>query len=154
MTDQEFQLFRDAALAIGLNPDFLPAFDAPAAASMDGAPVEGETNVTDAEYAAIQSVLPADCGSERRDTISAALWIVKTGRPWTLLPERLGGWDAQRRRFSRWSHQGEWSRIAGAIEMADVSERRKQLYRAVAEKAARQVEMLPEYRKRVCGRRF
>jgi transposase len=113
-------------------------------------------DVSDVEWAALTlaNVLPPDCGSDRRATISSAIWVVATGKPWTLLPQRFGSWDAQRRRFSRWAHGGHWTRIADAIEAADVPHERKRLYRRVAAKARRQTEMLPEHRLRVTGYRY
>src|SRR5437016_488390 len=105
-----------AASALGIDPDTLPPLDAPAAACRDRPNDDRDTDMTPDEWTAMAEVLPADCGSERRSTISAALWIVATGKPWTLLPLRLGGWNAQRRRFARWCHAGHWARIAQAIE--------------------------------------
>ena len=143
-----------AASALGIEPDTLPPPNAPAVASRDRSNDESGTDVTHEEWAAMAEVLPADCGSERRSTISAALWIVATGKPWTLLPLRLGGWNAQRRRFARWSHAGHWARLAEAVDAApNVAADRKQLYDRIAQKAARQKALLPEFRARVTGYR-
>jgi hypothetical protein len=137
----------DILAELGSWQDDAPAIQAPKKSARDP-----EIDVTETEMNAMATVLPANWGRERRDTISAALWLVFTRRPWTLLPARLGSWDAQRRRFSRWAHAGHWSRIAEAIEACpDVPDARKALYRSVADKAARQKALLPEYRRRVCG---
>jgi transposase len=150
-TKLDWQAIKEAGLALGIEPSIWPIDDLQITAAPDRPTGEPEVDVTDAEWAAIKHVLPADCGSERRVTISVGLFIVATGRPWTTLPARYGSWNAQRRRFSRWSHSGHWSKIADAIEAADVPDDRKRLYRRIANKAERQKAMLPEYRARVTG---
>jgi len=150
-SERTWDAFKNAAAAVGFDASILPTLDdAPAVEKPDKCD-EPNIDVTDAEWTAMADVLPPDCGSDRRTSISAALWLVSTGRPWTVLPTRFGSWNAQRRRYARWAHSGHWMRMAEAIAAADVPDRRKQLYRSVADKAERQKRMLPEYRARVTG---
>ena len=146
--------FEAACLALGVDPHTLPFTDAMTPEHPRSRTAEAETahDMTDAEWTPIQSVIPADWGSDRRVAINAALFVVATGKPWTVLPERFGSWDAQRRRFSRWAHAGHWGRIADAVEAStEIADARKLLFRKVANKAKRQCELLPEYRARVTG---
>jgi putative transposase len=146
-----WETIKSAASELGIDVSILPPLDDAPAVERPDKWDDPNIDVTDAEWVAMSHVLPADCGSDRRASISAALWLVSTGRPWTTLPQRLGSWGAQRRRFARWAHSGAWSRLADAIAAADVPDVRKQLYRRVASKAERQRRMLPEHRFRVTG---
>jgi len=142
---------KTAAAGLGIDTSILPPIeDAPVVERPDRVDEPG-IDVTDEEWLAMTDVLPADCGSDRRTSISAALWLVSTGKPWTVLPARFGSWNAQRRRYARWAHSGHWTRIADAIAAADLPDGRKRLYRSAADKAERQKRMLPEYRARVTG---
>ena len=146
-----FDKLRIAALALGISVDTLPPEDFQVSEPVT-APCENlETDLTDEELVLIESVLPAVCGGSQRDAISSLLWLVSTGRPWTMLPERFGSWDSQRHRFARWAHKGVWVKIASVIDGVDLPEARKRLFKSVALKAERQKEMLPQHRKRVCG---
>ena len=145
----DWAAIKEAGVALGINPSTWPIDSTPVVTTIAR---DADVEMTDAEWAAIQHVLPADWGADRRLVINSALWIVSTGRPWTLLPESLGKWDSQRRRFARWAFAGHWSKISEAIQAApDVTTDRKRLFQRIADKAARQVALLPEHRARVTG---
>ena len=150
MTDITFE---SACLELGIDPAMLPISGAAARLEHPSARIaEAEIvhDMTDSEWAAIEDAVPV--GSDRRVAINAALFVVATGKPWTLLPERLGKWDAARRKYSRWAHAGHWTKIADAVEASsEVPDSRKRLYRKIALKAERQCELLPEHRARVTG---
>ena len=146
--------FQAACLELGIDAEMLPlsAATRPELPSAPPAAAEVVHDATEPEWEAMQCILPADWGGDRRVVIDAALFVVATGKPWTVLPERYNSWDTQRRRFSRWAHAGHWTKIADAVEASpDVSDARKRLYRKIAMKAERQCELLPEHRARVTG---
>src|SRR5258705_10227861 len=120
----DWEAIKEAGSRLGIDPTTWPPMDHAAIMSGPDRPDhETEVDVRDEEWAAIQHVLPADCGGDRRVAISVALFIVSTGRPWTTLPARFGSsWNAHRRRFGRWCHAGHWARIAEAIEAAEIPE--------------------------------
>src|SRR5436190_20255569 len=70
----DWQAIKAAGAALGIDPSTWPPMDdAPITASPDR-PAPEPDDVRDSEWAAIQHVLPADCGSDRRATISVALF--------------------------------------------------------------------------------
>ena len=54
-------------------------------------------------------------GHDNRMFVEGALWIVRTGSPWSDLPQIFGGWNSVFRRFSRWSAKGVWERMFAAL---------------------------------------
>jgi transposase len=72
--------------------------------------------VTDGHWALIRDLLPTRGHlGQQRLFVDAVFWIAKTGAPWRDLPGRFGDWNANFRRFSRWSKSGVWARIAMAL---------------------------------------
>ena len=73
--------------------------------------------ISDADWDRIKGLLPGQPGQhggvarDNRRFINAVLWIARTGAPWRDLPERLGNWNSQWRRFDRWSAMGRLARI-------------------------------------------
>jgi len=47
--------------------------------------------------------------------MEAALWLVRTSRPWRDLPERFGNWSTIFRRFRDWSEADVFKRIFDAL---------------------------------------
>jgi transposase len=71
----------------------------------------------------IEPLLPGKSGDpgrtakDNRVFVNAVLFVLKTGIPWSDLPERYGNPKSAWRRFDRWSANGVWERIF--IELAD-----------------------------------
>ena len=81
--------------------------------------------ITDADWTRIEGLLPGRPGQpgwlaeDNRLFIDAVLWIARTGAPWRDLPDRLGDWNSQWRRFDRWAAKGRWEALAGVFRDPD-----------------------------------
>src|SRR4051812_1270390 len=64
--------------------------------------------------------LPGATAGDNRLFVDAVLWIGKAGAPWRDLPERLGNWNSNFRRFDRWSHKGVWQKVFEALQDPDL----------------------------------
>jgi transposase len=82
--------------------------------------------ISDEDWARIEGLLPGRPGLRGRTArdnrlfIDAVLWIGKTGAPWRDLPERLGNWNSNFRRFDRWSRRGVWQAVFEALQDPDL----------------------------------
>lgn len=82
--------------------------------------------ISDADWDRIKGLLPGQPGQhggvarDNRRFINAVLWIARTGAPWRDLPERLGNWNSQWRRFDRWSAKGRLARITEVLRDPDL----------------------------------
>lgn len=82
--------------------------------------------ISDSDWDRIKDLLPGRPGQhgrvavDNRRFINAVLWIARTGAPWRDLPERLGKWNTQWRRFDRWSAKGRFGRIADVFRDPDL----------------------------------
>jgi transposase len=82
--------------------------------------------ISDADWDRIKHLLPGQPGqhggiaNDNRQFINAVLWIARTGSPWRDLPERLGNWNSQWRRFDRWAKQGRFAAIAEVLRDPDL----------------------------------
>lgn len=82
--------------------------------------------VSDADWDRIRALLPGQPGQhggvaeDNRRFINAVLWIARTGAAWADLPERLGNWNSQWRRFDRWAKKGRWDPILAALRDPDL----------------------------------
>src|SRR3712207_6363905 len=85
-------------------------------------------DLTDAQYARLQPLLPpprpakgSKGGRPRNDDrtmINGILWILRTGAPWSDLPERYGPPSSVSTRFYRWKQAGLWDAILAAVQAA------------------------------------
>lgn len=80
------------------------------------------TILTDAQWASLRPLLPAESGrrgrpysQSHRTTVEAILWIARTGAPWRDLPARYGRWGTIYQRFRRWTLQGVFARLLDSL---------------------------------------
>ena len=82
--------------------------------------------ISDADWDRIKHLLPGQPGQhggvaqDNRRFLNAILWIARTGAPWRDLPERLGNWNSQWRRFDRWAAKGRLALIAEFLRDPDL----------------------------------
>ena len=81
-------------------------------------------DLTDAQWQVIETILPPDRvradkrgrpWSDRRKTLTGALWILRTGAPWQDLPPRYGPYQTAHRRFQSWVRSGALEKILRAL---------------------------------------
>jgi putative transposase len=77
--------------------------------------------LSDEQWAKIKAFLDADYkvgepGQDDRNFIEAVLWWRRTGAPWRDLPDEFGPWKTVFHRFDRWSKNGKWDRLFGALQ--------------------------------------
>lgn len=84
--------------------------------------VAGRADLTDAQWAALQRVLPADSRIgrppkwSRRQLIDGIRWRIRAGTPWRDIPDRYGPWQTIYGLFRRWQRDGTWRRILTALQ--------------------------------------
>ena len=82
--------------------------------------------ISDADWERIKGRLPGQPGQhggvaeDNRRFVNAVLYVAKTGIPWRDLPERLGNWNSQWRRFDRWAAAGRFAAVAAALADPDL----------------------------------
>src|SRR5690606_32396487 len=95
--------------------------------SQGGEPMLRRHELTDAQWNAIQDLLPgkaSDPGQTAADNrlfVNAVLFVLKTGVPWADLPERFGKSNSVWRRFDRWCEKGVWEKVFRAIGEDDLA---------------------------------
>ena len=77
--------------------------------------------LNDVQWARVEAFLRADYttgepGHDDRNFIEAVLWWRRTGVPWRELPTEFGPWKTVFNRFDRWSKNGKWMRLFGALQ--------------------------------------
>ncbi|MFG1834252.1 IS5 family transposase [Micromonospora chersina] len=79
-------------------------------------------DLTDAQWAVLQAVLPASKRSGRpsqwtkRQLIDGIRWRVRVGAPWRDVPACYGSWQAVYGLFRRWQRAGIWARIVTGLQ--------------------------------------
>lgn len=82
--------------------------------------------ISDADWERVKGLLPGKPGApgwvsaDNRRFLDAVLWVARTGAPWRDLPDRLGQWNSQWRRFDRWSRTGVWGRVFATLRDPDL----------------------------------
>lgn len=82
----------------------------------------GRHDLTDAEWAIIQPLLPNKVRGvprvDDRRVINGILWRFRAGTPWRDVPEHYGPRTTLYNRFVRWRKAGVWDRILDAVSEA------------------------------------
>jgi transposase len=77
--------------------------------------------ISDADWERVRPLLPGQPGQhggvaeDNRRFLDAVLWVARTGAAWRDLPERLGNWNSQWRRFDRWAKAGRFAALAAVF---------------------------------------
>jgi len=85
----------------------------------------GNLDLTDDQWERIAPLLPAQKprtgrpAKDHRTTLSAMLWVARTGASWRDLPEHLGPWQTVHGRYRRWRQAGIWQQILDALGQPD-----------------------------------
>lgn len=84
--------------------------------------VTGRHDLTDAQWAALEPLLPKGKRPgrppqwSRRQLIDGIRWRTRAGAPWRDVPERYGSWPAVYALFRRWQRDGTWAQILTALQ--------------------------------------
>lgn len=79
-------------------------------------------DLTDAQWAGLRRVLPAEPGRGRpprwtkRQIIDGIRWRVRTGVPWRDVPEVYAPWQTLYRWFRRWQRDGTWAKVLAGLQ--------------------------------------
>jgi transposase len=97
---------------------------------VDTIAVAGRHDLTDAQWAVLEPLLPASKRSGRpskwtkRQLIDGIQWRIRVGAPWRDVPQRYGSWSAVYALFRRWQRDGTWARLVTALQaLADAAGR-------------------------------
>lgn len=79
-----------------------------------------ETDVTDAQWALLEPLLPKAKRRGRprtplRPVVNGILYLVKSGCPWRLLPKNFPPWKTVYHIFRQWSRNNTWSALNDAL---------------------------------------
>lgn len=91
---------------------------------MDTLTVAGRHDLTDAQWAVLEPLLPAGRRLGRpsrwtmRQLIDGIRWRIRTGAPWRDVPVGSGSWSAVYALFRRWQRDGTWARVLTALQTA------------------------------------
>ena len=84
--------------------------------------VSGRADLTDAQWAALEPLLPVGKKRgrprrwERRQLIDGIRWRTRAGVPWRDVPERYGPWESVYGLFRRWQRDGTWAAILTGLQ--------------------------------------
>jgi transposase len=91
-------------------------------------PVSGRADLTDAQWAVLEPLLPRGQKPGRprrwelRRLIDGIRWRTRAGVPWRDVPERYGPWASVYGLFRSWQRDGTWARILANLQArADVA---------------------------------
>lgn len=79
------------------------------------------TRLTDAEWAILESLVPANRPGgrppkySRRDLLEAMVYAVRQGCTWRALPSEFPHWNTVFWYFQEWQRDGTWDRISDAL---------------------------------------
>jgi transposase len=84
--------------------------------------VTGRADLTDAQWAVLEPLLPAGKKPGRppehtkRQLIDGIRWRTRTGAPWRDVPPAYGPWQTVYGLFRRWQRNGTWRKILTALQ--------------------------------------
>ena len=89
---------------------------------MPTVPASGRADLSDAQWAVLEPLLPR--GKKpgrprtwtRRQLIDGIRWRTRTGSPWRDVPDRYGPWQSVYGLFRRWQRDGTWREIVTALQ--------------------------------------
>ena len=89
---------------------------------MPTVPASGRADLSDAQWAVLEPLLPR--GKKpgrprtwtRRQLIGGNRWRTRAGSPWRDVPERYGPWQSVYGLFRRWQRDGTWRQIVTALQ--------------------------------------
>src|SRR3712207_4333987 len=79
------------------------------------------TDLSDEEFSHIEEHLPAANRRgrpkihPRREILDAVFYVLKSGRPWRMLPREFPLWRSVYHRFRAWRIDGTWERLNAAL---------------------------------------
>lgn len=92
--------------------------------------VTGRHDLTDAQWAVLEPLLPAPSRPGRpsrwskRQLIDGIRWRIRVGAPWRDIPPDYGSWAAMYALFRRWHRDGTWAVLLTALQtIADAAGR-------------------------------
>lgn len=89
---------------------------------MDTLAVTRRFDLTDAQWAALEPLLPMPSRSGRpslwskRQLIDGIRWRVRVGAPWRDIPAVYGSWSAAYALFRRWQRAGVWQAVLTGLQ--------------------------------------
>ena len=89
---------------------------------MPAVPVTGRADLTDAQWAVLEPLLPRGVKPGRppkwtkRQLIDGIRWRVRAGAPWRDLPACYGPWQTVYGLFRRWQRDGTWAQILTGLQ--------------------------------------
>jgi transposase len=84
--------------------------------------VSGRADLTDAQWAVLEPLLPAGRKRGRpptwtkRQLINGIRWRVRAGAPWRDVPAEYGPWQTVYGLFRRWQRDGTWRKILTGLQ--------------------------------------
>jgi transposase len=89
---------------------------------VDTLPVTARADLTDAQWAVLEPLLPKGRKSgrprkwSRRQLIDGIRWRGRVGSPWRDVPSRYGPWQTVYGLFRRWQRDGTWARVLTGLQ--------------------------------------
>lgn len=136
--DQSIVDFARIAATLGVDRSTLPTFSAKAEvprAEYTGDLDDGEWTILLAQFA--PRVSRSADGKKARQAVNALVWLHRTGRALTHVPERYGTVESIRKRVERWAVNGVFDALLVALPTLGFSEARRAELQAVAEREAK-----------------